>query len=148
MAMAGLKFSDDLVRRVGEFFEELAPSDVVSAYVFGSHADGRAHRESDLDIGVVMDRGLRPTRRDRFEASNRLSASLQSGLGESDLDLQVLDDVPPTFARRVVFEGQRVYCRDAEGDHAFVRDVQLRAADLGPFLLRTRALKMEALSPR
>jgi predicted nucleotidyltransferase len=148
MAMAGSRLSDDTLRRVAELLEGLAPPEVVSAYVFGSHSEGRSHRESDLDIGVVMDRSLCPTRRDRFEASNRLSASLQSGLGRSELDLVVLDDAPPTFARRVVLDGRRVFCRDPDGDHAFLRDVQLRAADLEPFLRRMRAVKLEALSAR
>jgi hypothetical protein len=38
------------------------------------------------------------------------------------------------FSRRVVTEGERVYCSDRELDHASVRDAQLRAADLVPFL--------------
>jgi len=140
--------SEDMVSRVAACFERLAPPDVVSAYVFGSHGQNRPHRESDLDVGVVMDRRLRRSRRDRFEASTRLSGALQAELGFARLDLVVLDDAPPTFSRRVVLDGRRVYCRDAEDDHAFVRAVQLRAADLEPFLRRTRALKMEALAPR
>ena len=35
---------------------------------------------------------------------------------------------------------------DPDADHAFVRDVQLRAADLEPFLRRTRRLKLQALA--
>jgi hypothetical protein len=42
--------------------------------------------------------------------------------------------------------GRRLLCVDAEADHAFVRDVQLRAADLEPFLRRTRRLKLQALA--
>ncbi len=136
-----------MVTRTSRLFEELASPAIVSAYVFGSFAEGRTHRESDLDIGVVMDCGAVPTPRDRFQASIRLSASVQAHLGQRSLDLVVLNDVPPTFARRVVLDGQRVYCGDLEADHAFVRDVQLKAADLEPFLRRTRALKLEALSP-
>jgi predicted nucleotidyltransferase len=30
--------------------------EVVAAYLFGSHASGRAHRESDVDVGVLLDR--------------------------------------------------------------------------------------------
>ena len=37
-------------------------------------------------------------------------------------------------------------CSDAERTHAFVRDVQLMAADLEPFLQRMRRLKIERLS--
>jgi hypothetical protein len=36
-------------------------------------------------------------------------------------------------------------CFDPEADHTFVRDVQLRAADLEPFLQRVRRVKLEAL---
>ena len=43
-------------------------------------------------------------------------------------------------------EGKRVYCSDPESDHAFVRDAQLRAADIQPFLDRMQRLKLEALT--
>jgi hypothetical protein len=57
----------------------------------------------------------------------------------------VLNDAPPTLGRRIVTSGRRVYCADPERDHAFVRDVQLRAADLEPFLRRTREVKLAAI---
>jgi hypothetical protein len=56
----------------------------------------------------------------------------------------VLNDAPPGLGRHVV-RGRRLVCFDTEADHAFVRDVQLRAADLEPFLQRTRRLKLQAL---
>ena len=31
---------------------------VTSAYLFGSMANGRAHRESDVDVGLLLDRKL------------------------------------------------------------------------------------------
>jgi hypothetical protein len=36
-------------------------------------------------------------------------------------------------------------CRHAAIDHEYVRDVQLRAADLEPWLVRMRALKLRAI---
>jgi hypothetical protein len=57
----------------------------------------------------------------------------------------VLNDAPPLLGRRIVIKGRRVFCADAEADHAFVRDVQLRAADLEPFLRRMGQLKLDAL---
>jgi hypothetical protein len=38
----------------------------------------------------------------------------------------------------MVTGGGRVFCADPQADHAFVRAVQLRAADLEPFLRGTR----------
>lgn len=119
---------------------------VISAYVFGSVAAGRAHRESDVDIGVLFDYARSGSRRQRFEARLRLGARLAAALRFERIDLVVLNDAPPTLARRVVSRGQRIFCADAETDHAFVRDVQLRAADLEPFLRRTRRVKLAAIA--
>lgn len=85
------------------------PNGVVSACLFGSHVEGRAHRESDIDVVI-------------------------------------LNDAPPHLGRRIVTEGRRVFCADPEADLAFVRDVQLRAADLEPFLRRMRRLKLDGLA--
>lgn len=117
---------------------------VVSAYLFGSEAEGRAHRESDVDVGVLLQYDHHRTARDRFEIRLQLYADLGVALGRS-VDVVVLNDAPPHLARRVVLSGQRVFCADDERDHAFVRDTQLRAADLEPFLRRTRRTKLDAI---
>jgi hypothetical protein len=39
-----------------------------------------------------------------------------------------------------------VFCVDDEAARAFARDAQLRAADLEPFLRRTRRTKLEAIA--
>jgi predicted nucleotidyltransferase len=118
---------------------------LVAAYLHGSHAVGRPHRESDVDLGVVLGYAEYPTARDRFEAGLRLRSALQPALGAVPLDLVVLNDAPPGLAAAVVTGGQRIFCSDPEADHAFRRDSQLRAADLAPFLRRTATLKREAI---
>lgn len=123
-------------------------SGVVSAYLFGSHAEGRAHRESDVDAGVLLRHEIYPTARARFEARVRLSSRISAALRINQVDLVILNDVPPLLARRIVTEGRRVFCADLEADHSFVRDAQLRAADLEPFLRRTQSLKLDALDRR
>jgi len=118
---------------------------LVAAFLFGSQSEGRAHRESDVDVGVLLDRAVYPTRRQRFDVRVRLGALLTGRLGRN-VDIVVLNDAPPQFGRQIVSRGLRVYCADEEKTHAFVRDVQLRAADLEPFLRRTRALKLQFLT--
>ncbi|TMA29695.1 MAG: nucleotidyltransferase domain-containing protein [Deltaproteobacteria bacterium] len=118
--------------------------DVASAYLFGSIAEHRAHRESDVDIGVLLAWASHPTRAARFDAGIRLAGRLQGALGAT-VDLVVLNDAPPLLGRHVVAKGRRIHCRDAAADHAYVRDVQIRAADLEPWLRRMRELKLRAL---
>ena len=45
-----------------------ASDEVISAYVFGSHAEGRTHRESDVDVAVLLDRARYPDEASRFDA--------------------------------------------------------------------------------
>lgn len=134
----------DAARRLGGAFESLEPVGLVSAYLFGSRASGREHRQSDLDVGILVSRSVDPAT--RFAERVRLAGALPGLVGVRDVDVVILNDAPPEFARRIVLDGVRVACVDPEGDHAFRRDVQLRAADLAPFLRRTRAIKLEALA--
>jgi predicted nucleotidyltransferase len=127
-------------------FRELAEPGVVSVYLFGSHAEARSHRESDVDVGVLLRLAVHPTPRDRFEVRLRLSAELAVRLGTDRVDVVVLNDAPPELGRRIVSRGRRAFCADPSVDHAFVRDVQLRAADLDPFLRRARRTKLAAIA--
>jgi predicted nucleotidyltransferase len=120
-------------------------SDLISAYLFGSEAEDRAQPESDVDLGVLLAaRFADPAL--RFEHRLALSARLGSGFGSRNLDLVVLNDAPPLLARHIVTRGRRLVCTDPEADHAFVRDVQLRAADLEPFVRRMRRIKLERMA--
>jgi predicted nucleotidyltransferase len=125
---------------------ETAPHGLISAYLFGSYAEARAHTESDIDVGVLLHRDLYPSPRERFAERVRFTAWLVGVLGVNAVDVVILSDAPPELGRRIVTKGQRVYCADRQADHAFVRDVQLRAADLDLFLRRTRRVTLQALA--
>lgn len=135
-----------LERSIHDVLTRLGTPGVVSAYLFGSHARGSAHSESDVDVGVVLDRGVYATRSTRFDERVRLASELIGALHVNAVDLVVLNDAPPLLARRVLLEGRQVYCVDVDADRDFRRDTLLRAADLEPFLARMRALKLAALA--
>ena len=117
---------------------------VVSAYLFGSVADGRAHRDSDVDVGILLDRRAHPTAADRFEVRIRSLGELRAAIGR-EADVVILNDAPPQLARRIVTTGVRLLETDAAANHAFRRVVLSRAADLEPFLQRMRRIKLAAL---
>ena len=134
------------IEELKRYFSRRDKLGVVSVYLFGSHALGRSHRESDIDLGVLLNHSRYPQRRDRFEMRIRLSSELIAELGQQAVDVVILNDVPPQLGRRIVHQGVRLYCGDPALDHAFQRDIQLRAADLDPFLRRMRKIKLEALA--
>lgn len=108
----------------------------MSAYLYGSHVEERSHRESDVDVGILVSWESFPSARERFEERVATSSRLTAALGGALVDVVVLNDAPPLLGRRVIYTGVRVFCGDPDADHAFVRDTQLRAADLEPWLRR------------
>ncbi len=119
---------------------------IAAAWLFGSAAAGRLHAESDVDVGVLLDPRVHPSAAARFEVRVALSGDLAAALGDRIVDVVVLNDASPLFARRVVLEGKLLLCRDAVAEHSFRRDVQLRAADLEPFVTRVRRRALRALA--
>ena len=136
----------DVASRLARLFSAARPRGIISAYLFGSHAEHRAHRESDVDVGILVDRTVYPSEETRFNERVRLSAWLVAELRVSVVDVVVVNDAPPGLASRIVTKGVAVYCASPEVDHAFRRDAQLRAADLEPFLRRMRQLKLASLT--
>jgi predicted nucleotidyltransferase len=133
--------------RLAAFFRDHPQPGVAAVYLFGSHAEGRAHRESDVDIGVLLNHDVFAAARERDDLRVTLGSELIAVLHHNQVDLVILNDAPPLLGRHIVTAGRRIFLGDAALDHAFVRDVQLRAADLAPFLERMRRIKLAALAP-
>jgi len=102
--------------RVRTYFERTRPVAVVAAYLFGSHAEGRAHRESDVDVAVLLDRAVHSTARARFDQRVELTAALISATNRNEVDVVILNEVSPELGRRAVSSGIRVFCADPEAD--------------------------------
>lgn len=118
---------------------------VVAAYAFGSVPEGRAHRESDLDLALLLDWSAFPDRSARAARQIELISDLIACTGRNEIDLVILNDAPPLLGRRIVRSGRRLHVADPDAVHAFERDVQLRAADVEPFVRRGRARLLQAL---
>jgi predicted nucleotidyltransferase len=76
----------------------------VSAYLFGSEARGHAHRDSDVDVGVLLDWHVHPRAADRFEVRLRLIGCLQAAVGR-EVDIVILNDAPPQLVRHIMIDG-------------------------------------------
>lgn len=85
---------------------------VAGAYLFGS-ALGLCRPDSDIDVGLVLDRSVVP---DSFEA-DRLEAQIALALTPLDghpFDIVVLNPNDVIFCFTVIKDGRLVYCRDIE----------------------------------
>jgi predicted nucleotidyltransferase len=137
--------TQDPFATLAEYFDTHQLPGLVSAYLFGSHASGLTHRDSDVDVGVLLDWSVYTTAADRFDVRLRLAGDLPAVIG-APADIVILNDAPPGLGRAVVTAGRRIYLGNAALDHAYVRDVQLRAADVEPWLQRVRRTKLRAIA--
>ena len=87
---------------------------IVALYLFGSVAQGRATRLSDIDIAVLLPH---EDAENLFEKRLQLIVDLMELLGESNVDLVVLNEAPPLLCHRILTEGELLYSRD-EGERA------------------------------
>lgn len=119
---------------------------VAAAYLFGSHAEARAHRQSDIDVAVLLQRETHPSSRSRFEARLDLIGALGRALHPHEVDIVVLNDAPPMLGRRIVDHGILVWIGETQAHQAFVSRIRSRAADLAPWLERMQRIKLEFLA--
>ncbi len=120
----------DLEQALLFYVKRGAPKGIISLYFYSGGGGGGTPRESDLDVAVLLDPALHPDRKARSQFRLRLLSDLIHALRDNHVDLVILNDAPASLGRRIATGWPRIYCTDPETDHDFVRDVQLRAADL------------------
>lgn len=130
---------------VAAWFRRGPAPGLLSARLHGSHARGQAHRESDVDVAILVDRGHYPTRLDRSELRVALISDLIGAVHENDVDLVILNDLPPRFARAIIHDGIVLHRNDANADARFATVVQGMAADLDITIRKFAPLLKEAL---
>jgi predicted nucleotidyltransferase len=106
--------------------------EVLEAYLFGSHASGRAHAHSDVDVAVYL--AAVPDAPYGIEAE--IAAELMSSLGENRVDVVLLNRAPPLLYHRVLRDGVRLLSRDPRATTVREGQALSRYCDYLPQLAR------------
>ena len=85
-------------------------TEILEAYLFGSHARGDAHRQSDVDVAVYIDEARIEAGQFGYQAD--LTTHLMDALGTNATDIVVLNTAPPLLYHRVLRDGVRLLSRD------------------------------------
>ncbi len=125
--------------------EVLADQPVEFAYLFGSHARGQAHKDSDVDVAVHF---REEVPRDRYlELSTRLSGLLahESQVGPIN-GIVVLNEAPLRLVGRILRDRVIIYSSDEPARVAYevrmskqAMDFEIHAAPLDRALLAAMA---------
>ena len=87
-----------------------ARKEILEAYLFGSHARGKARPDSDIDVAVYIDETLADDGHWGYRAE--LTTDLMAALGTNDVDVVVLNKAPILLYHRVLRDGVRLLSRD------------------------------------
>jgi predicted nucleotidyltransferase len=114
------------VEALVEYFS--SQEDVLAAYLFGSHAAGKARPGSDLDVALLL-RGEDSVA--RFYRRLRLISEVSNVCGR-EADVIVLNDAPPLLQVQVLKARRLLYERDRRARVAFEVRAGKVYADLEP----------------
>ena len=127
----------------GRLVELLDPrEEVLEAYLFGSHARGRAQPHSDVDVAVYVDNARAVDTGYGYRAS--LTTDLMAGLGFNEVDVVVLNRVPPLLYHRVLRDGVRLLARDLRATTTREGRAVSRYCDFVPQLAKMEAARRSA----
>ncbi len=107
---------------------------VVLAYLFGSHARGRAWAHSDVDVAVLLEG--HPDDDRCFDMRLEVIGGLMGILPTNDVDVLILNQAPPAFRYAVLRDGILLFCRDRQAMIEFRVRALNEYLDFKPILKR------------
>lgn len=81
-------------------------TDILAVFLFGSIAQGKGHKNSDIDICLIMKEGS--------YTSLDFSEKKMEYLKAFEADIQIFQQLPLYMRERVIQEGKQLFCRDED----------------------------------
>lgn len=120
--------------RLGDFFRRR--KEIRLAYLFGSHAKGRATATSDFDVAVFLETPRHGLLKYRYQTT--LAQSIEQflrddcGMKRQSVDVILLNETEPLLAHQVIKYGQLLFERSPRLDRDFRIHTMTRYFDSKP----------------
>ncbi|MFC1496825.1 nucleotidyltransferase domain-containing protein [Candidatus Margulisiibacteriota bacterium] len=103
--------------------------DVILAYIYGSQAKGKARKNSDTDIAVLLDEKKSPPT--PYGRDVNLAGKIEKPT-KLNIDLRILNNSSPFFAFQVIKHGKVLYSADENRRVEFESRARCKYFDLKP----------------
>ncbi len=104
-------------------------NEITLAYLYGSSVRGHLRDDSDLDLGIVLNKGFDPD--PLYTAQIARKIEMQTHF-DRELDVRILNGMPPRFLRQVI-DGELVFSRNESERVNFEMQVIDSYLDFKPF---------------
>ena len=131
---------EDLATRLASALAQRG--EVLEAYLFGSRSRGDAAAHSDADVAVYLDESRATAA--PFGPAAELATVLMSALGESGVDMVILNHASPLLYQRVLRDGIRILSRDLAATTTREGRALSRYCDYVPQLAKIEAARRAA----
>ena len=119
----GKPLPTDVQEKVPVVVEKLANDvEIVALYSFGSLAENTLKPLSDLDFAVLLSNQLNSQQ--QFDKHLELLGLFNSVFGTDEIDLVVLNDVPPRFSFHITSKGKILICSDRPALIDFIEKIR------------------------
>ena len=120
-------------------------ADIIAAFLFGSVAQDKAHRQSDVDVAVLFDAAVDPQR--RFELTLAIGAKLEDRLPVA-VDVVALNNAPLLLQFEILHHGQLIMENDRSQRCLFQMRSMSRYYDAKPYLDSMREQTMRRIQEK
>ncbi len=117
----------DLKEQISQVLE--AKKEIVLAYIYGSSVKGGSRSDSDLDIGILLEKGFDPGPLYSVRVARKIEMETHV---DRELDVRILNGMPPRFLRQVI-DGELIFSRDESKRVEFEMQVVDSYLDFKPF---------------
>ncbi|MHB1043111.1 MAG: type VII toxin-antitoxin system MntA family adenylyltransferase antitoxin [Eubacteriales bacterium] len=91
-----------------KYFE--SKGDILAAYLYGSYGTGEQTPLSDVDIAILLKRGVK----DSFDEQLEISSKVAEIANNDDVNVLVLNTAPVLLQFRVIKSGRLLFARDQD----------------------------------
>ncbi|MFQ5865383.1 MAG: nucleotidyltransferase domain-containing protein [bacterium] len=122
---------EEVIKSLRAFFEKR--DEIILAYLFGSVAEKRQNKLSDLDVAVLVEpKRLEELDKEPFGYQAAVMTDLMGLFHTNDVDVVILNNATPLLAHEVVKYGIVVFCRDEDKNVEYEVRTRHRYLDTKP----------------
>lgn len=114
---------ENIILRLTEYFGAKKGS-VLAVYVFGSYVNNKQHKNSDLDLALLL--------KDNIDED--YFSDLQTLFKETAIDLKILNKESLFFQFQVIKTGRKIFCSDEKARVRYEARVMSEYQDFKPFI--------------